>query len=174
MAAEMVGSRWIGQTAGREPVHGWRTSFTPWAGRPGWRLVEGDDEWRHGVYVNDALVTQLNGDDDAALAARRGQTVEGRPTSSSSAPGLMATMLHSLDMAAGMTVLEVGTGSGYNAALLAARLGDDAITSIELHAGGPLLGNHGTRSRCSRTGRGRARWHERLGLAGPGRRRPAP
>ncbi|MGH3572761.1 MAG: methyltransferase domain-containing protein [Pseudonocardiaceae bacterium] len=106
--------------------------FTPWTGRPGWRLVEGDEEWRHGVYADDALVTQLNGNDDAAAAARRGQTVEGRPTSSSSSPGLMAAMLHSLDVAPGMTVLEVGTGSGYNAALLAARLGDDAITSIEL------------------------------------------
>ncbi|MDQ2789364.1 MAG: methyltransferase domain-containing protein [Actinomycetota bacterium] len=106
--------------------------FIPWAGRPGWRLVEGDDVWRHGVYADDALVTQLNGDDDAAAAARWGQTVEGRPTSSSSAPGLMAAMLHSLDVAPGMTVLEVGTGSGYNAALLAARLGDEAITSIEL------------------------------------------
>ncbi|MGH3770925.1 MAG: methyltransferase domain-containing protein [Pseudonocardiaceae bacterium] len=104
----------------------------PWRGRPGWRLAEADEEWRCGVYADEALVTQLNGDDDAALAARRGQTVEGRPTSSSSAPGLMAAMLHSLDVAEGMTVLEVGTGSGYNAALLAARLGDDAVTSIEL------------------------------------------
>lgn len=106
--------------------------FIPCRGRPGWRLVEGDDEWRHGVYADEALVTQLNADDDAALAARRGQTVEGLPTSSSSAPSLMAAMLHSLDVAQGMSVLEVGTGSGYNAALLAARLGDDAITSIEL------------------------------------------
>ena len=105
--------------------------FVPCRGRPGWRLAE-DDEWRHGVYSDEALVTQLNGDDEAALAARRGQTVEGVPTSSSSAPGLMASMLHSLDLAQGMSVLEVGTGSGYNAALLAARLGDDAITSIEL------------------------------------------
>jgi protein-L-isoaspartate O-methyltransferase len=44
----------------------------------------------------------------------------------------MAAMLHSLDVREGMTVLEVGTGSGYNAALLATRLGDDAVTSIEL------------------------------------------
>lgn len=105
--------------------------FVPCRGRPGWRLVEGDDEWRQGVYADEALVTQLNGDDDAALAARRGQTVEGVPTSSSSAPALMAAMLHSLDLAQGMSVLEVGTGSGYNAALLAAWLGDDAITSID-------------------------------------------
>lgn len=68
--------------------------FIPCWGRPGWRLAETDEEWLHGVYADDALVTQLNGDDDAALAARRGQTVEGRPTSSSSVPSLMATMLH--------------------------------------------------------------------------------
>ena len=106
--------------------------FIPCRGRPGWRLAEADEEWLHGVYADDALVTQLNGDDDDALAARRGQTVEGRPTFSSSAPSLMAAMLHSLDVREGMTVLEVGTGSGYNAALLATRLGDDAVTSIEL------------------------------------------
>ncbi|MBV9162371.1 MAG: methyltransferase domain-containing protein [Pseudonocardiales bacterium] len=106
--------------------------FLPCRGRPGWRLIEGDDEWRHGVYVDEALVIQLNGDDNAAQAARWGQTVEGVPTSSSSAPGLMAAMLHSLEVTQGMTVLEVGTGSGYNAALLAARLSDKAVTSIEL------------------------------------------
>lgn len=106
--------------------------FLPWRGRPGWGLAEADEEWLRGVYADEALVTQLNGDDDAALTARRGQTVEGRPTSSSSAPGLMAAMLHSLDATEDMTVLEVGTGSGYNAALLAARLGDDAVTSVEL------------------------------------------
>lgn len=106
--------------------------FLSCRGRPGWRLSETDEEWLHGVYADEALVTQLNGDNAAALAARAGQSVEGRPTSSSSAPGLMAAMLHSLDVAEGMTVLEIGTGSGYNAALLAARLGDDAVTSIEL------------------------------------------
>jgi protein-L-isoaspartate O-methyltransferase len=106
--------------------------FVPWKGRPGWRLVEGDEEWLDGVYSDEALVTQMNGDDDALRAARRGQTVEGRPTLSSSAPSLMAAMLHALDVAEGMTVLEVGTGSGYNAAVLAQRLGDDRVTTIEV------------------------------------------
>jgi methyltransferase of ATP-grasp peptide maturase system len=106
--------------------------FVPWRGRPGWRLVEADEEWLDGVYADDALVTQMNGNDDALRAARRGQTVEGCPTSSSSAPSLMAAMLHALDVTEGMTVLEVGTGSGYNAALLAQRLGDDRVTTIEV------------------------------------------
>lgn len=106
--------------------------FTPCRGRPGWRLVEASEEWYENVYADAALVTQMNGDDDAVLAARRGDTVEGRPTSSSSAPSLMTVMLHALDVRDGMRVLEIGTGSGYNAALLAQRLGDDQVTTIEV------------------------------------------
>ena len=106
--------------------------FIPCRGRPGWRLIEGGPEWWEGVYRDDALVTQMNGDEDATEAARRGETVAGRPTSSSSAPSLMAAMLHALDLRDGMRVLEVGTGSGYNAALMAERLGDDHVTTIEV------------------------------------------
>ena len=109
--------------------------FTPCRGRPGWGLVEADDEWRTGVYADDALVTQLNGDDGAAQVARRDGAVEGSPTSSSSAPGLMAAMLHALDVRDGMTVLEIGTGSGYNAALLSRRLGEDHVTTVEVDPG---------------------------------------
>jgi protein-L-isoaspartate O-methyltransferase len=89
--------------------------FEPCRGRPGWRLVEGTPEWREGVYLDDALVTQLNGSDDAIGVARRGETVEGTPTSSSSAPSLMAAMLAALDVHDGHRVLEIGTGTGYNA-----------------------------------------------------------
>ncbi len=106
--------------------------FEPCRGRPGWRLVEACQEWREGVYVDDALVTQLNGDDAAAAAARRGETVEGKPTSSSSAPSLMAAMLAAVDVHDGHRVLEVGTGTGYNAALLVNRLGDDHVTTVEV------------------------------------------
>jgi protein-L-isoaspartate(D-aspartate) O-methyltransferase len=67
------------------------------------------------VYADDAVVTRDEG---------------GIPTSSSSQPSLMARMLAQLDVRAGDRVLEVGAGTGYNAALLAA-LGA-AVTTVEL------------------------------------------
>lgn len=54
------------------------------------------------------------------------------PTSSASAPSLVAAMLHALDVRDGMRVLEIGTGTGWNAGLLARRLGDEYVTSIEI------------------------------------------
>lgn len=45
----------------------------------------------------------------------------------------MALMLAGLDVRDGHDVLEIGTGSGYNAALLAHRLGDDdLVTTVDL------------------------------------------
>jgi protein-L-isoaspartate(D-aspartate) O-methyltransferase len=113
--------------------------FEPHRDRPGWRLlsVTDDDpaEWLAGVYSTDALVTQLDGDDALVDAARRGETVSGTPTSSSSAPPLMAAMLDALDVEQGHRVFEAATGTGYNAAMLAHRLGDDHVTSIEVDPG---------------------------------------
>ncbi len=45
------------------------------------------------------------------------------PPASSSAPNIMTIMLEALEMSHKMTVLEIGTGSGYNAALLAHLIG---------------------------------------------------
>lgn len=56
-----------------------------------------------------------------------------RPTSSCSAPSVVATMLAALDVDSGSNVLEIGTGTGYNAALLAqlaGRSGD--VTTVEI------------------------------------------
>ncbi len=55
-------------------------------------------------------------------------------SSSVSQPNVVALMLAALDAAPGMTVCEIGTGTGYNAALLAHRLGAQNVTTIEVDA----------------------------------------
>jgi protein-L-isoaspartate(D-aspartate) O-methyltransferase len=52
-----------------------------------------------------------------AVVTKRGP--HGVPLSSASAPGIVATMLDQLDVHPGHRVLEIGSGTGYNAALLA-------------------------------------------------------
>lgn len=59
--------------------------------------------------------------EDAAITTKTGEM--GRPISSSSQPGIMVWMLQQLRMRAGQRVLEIGAGTGYNAALLAHLVG---------------------------------------------------
>lgn len=57
------------------------------------------------------------------------------PVSSSSQPSVMAEMLEALDVHPGQRILEIGTGTGYNAALLAQLTSDPAcIVTIEYDA----------------------------------------
>lgn len=68
---------------------------------------------------------------DRAIATRFDD--EGVSISSSSAPNIMAVMLERLGCGPGDHVLEIGTGTGYNAALLAHLVGPDGrVLSIEL------------------------------------------
>ncbi len=82
--------------------------------------------WRAAIDTDDAVVTQV--DDGATPAGRLGQ----HSSSSSSQPSLVAAMLEAARLEPGMRVLEIGTGTGWTAGLLAHQLGDAAVTTIEV------------------------------------------
>ncbi|MFE4591017.1 methyltransferase domain-containing protein [Streptomyces laurentii] len=61
------------------------------------------------------------------------QVTDGMPTSSLSCAGVVADMLDSLMLEPGQKVVELGTGAGWNAALLAHRAGPDGrVVSVEV------------------------------------------
>ncbi|MFP4632001.1 MAG: protein-L-isoaspartate(D-aspartate) O-methyltransferase [Halobacteriales archaeon] len=64
---------------------------------------------------------------DAPLSIGEGQTV--------SAPHMVAMMTERLEVERGHRVLEVGTGSGYHAAVVAAIAGADNVYTVEYHRG---------------------------------------
>lgn len=75
------------------------------------------EKWVRGAYADAPLATRLR---------------DGELVSSSSQPSLMAMMLTELRVRPGDRVLEIGAKTGYNAALLAHRLGDDLVTTVDL------------------------------------------
>ncbi|MGH3913993.1 MAG: methyltransferase domain-containing protein [Pseudonocardiaceae bacterium] len=87
------------------------------------------DGWLATVYQDDSITTQV---DDGEPAGPDGAGI--LPTSSASMPTVVAVMLAALKIRDGHRVLEIGTGTGYNAALLAHRLGAPNITSVEIDA----------------------------------------
>ncbi|SDN66584.1 methyltransferase domain-containing protein [Actinacidiphila guanduensis] len=94
-----------------------------------WRATAQDAEaWLDAVYADDSLITEVDGvhAEDAAPGG-----LIGAPTSSSTAPSLMADMLDALDVAEGQEVCEVGTGTGYNAGALCFLAGDRHVTTVE-------------------------------------------
>jgi methyltransferase of ATP-grasp peptide maturase system len=86
------------------------------------------------VYRDAPLVTQVGGHTTPA-DLEDGATAAGDATCSSTQPSLMALMLDALGIEDGMRVIEIGTGVGYNAAILAHRLGPANLTSIEYDPG---------------------------------------
>lgn len=85
------------------------------------------DGWLSAAYRDDSVVTQV---DDGKPCGPDGTGV--LPTSSASMPTVVAVMLRALDVHDGQQVLEIGTGAGYNAALLGHRLGAHHVTSVEI------------------------------------------
>ncbi|HSV64382.1 MAG TPA: methyltransferase domain-containing protein [Mycobacteriales bacterium] len=78
----------------------------------------------------------VDGDRAVTVQADDGRTPPGQigrwPTSSTTQPSLVAAMLDLLDVRDHASVLEIGTGTGWNAALLCARLGEQNVTTIEI------------------------------------------
>lgn len=96
--------------------------------RDGYRIDRDADPdgWLSAAYENHPIITQI---DDGATDLGSGR---GAWTSSLSAPDVVADFLHLLNPYAGDRVLEIGTGPGWTAALLSARLGAERVTSIEV------------------------------------------
>ncbi|WP_017609123.1 methyltransferase domain-containing protein [Nocardiopsis xinjiangensis] len=95
-------------------------------GLPLYRTAD-PDRWAHLVYSTDAVTTQAN---DGGSGPRN------EPSSSSSAPQVMADMIAAAGIHKGMRVLEIGTGTGWNAAILSELVGAEGeITSVEIDPG---------------------------------------
>ena len=98
-----------------------------------WRAADrADPGWLDHVYTDRVLVTQLDEDPTRWATARTTGPIAGVPTSSSSQPAIMAVMLAALRVENGNRVLEIGTGTGYNAALLCHRLGSPNVTTVDI------------------------------------------
>lgn len=89
--------------------------------------AEDPQEWLRRAYGPRYVITQV---DDGAPAGRDGRGE--MPTSSASRPDIAALMLAAGQVEPGMRVLEIGTGTGYTAALLAHHLGARNVTTIEV------------------------------------------
>ena len=86
-------------------------------------------EWLAAVYSDQTLITKVV-QVPMSPALRPGTSP--MFTSSSTLPSLMLRMLEELDVTDGCWVLEIGTGCGYNAALLCERLGSEYVTSVDI------------------------------------------
>lgn len=103
-----------------------RHAFIPERASVGDHIIDRLDDpegWLAACYADQAIVTQVD---------------DGRPggpgiaTSSASAPSVVAWMLDALDVQDEERILEIGTGTGWNAGLLCARVGSGNVTTVEI------------------------------------------
>ncbi|MEU5435329.1 methyltransferase domain-containing protein [Streptomyces sp. NPDC020719] len=91
------------------------------------RQADDPDRWASIVYhLTDAVVTQV----DDGHPAKDGSGLV--PTSSISCVAAVLNMVTSLDPRPGDATLEIGAGSGYNAAILAERCGEQHVVTMEI------------------------------------------
>ncbi|MGW0764131.1 methyltransferase domain-containing protein [Streptomyces sp. NPDC002676] len=109
-----------------------RHSFLPrlvWLDDDGdWTPCDRDVEpasWLEAAYANGPVVTQVNDGQEP-------QDGDVWPSSSASAPSIVFRMLRMLDPRPTHRVLEIGTGTGWNAGLLTALLGDENVTTLDV------------------------------------------
>ncbi len=123
--------------------HGWRTAmqavpreaFVPVVGLA--NPEDGDpypidrdarpEQWRTAVYSDTSIITQRDDGRGDPLVISTGLS-----SSSISAPGIAFRSLQLMAARDHDRVLEIGTGTGYTAAVLAARVGQHNVTSIEV------------------------------------------
>ncbi|MFF5637401.1 hypothetical protein [Streptomyces sp. NPDC012825] len=88
--------------------------------------ADAPETWLRAVYADDSVVTQINDGGDP------GEDGERWASSSASAPGIVFRMLRMADVDSGHRVLEIGTGTGWNAGLLSHVVGPENVTTVEV------------------------------------------
>ena len=105
----------------------WDSQAENWELRVG---PSGERPWMTAAYSGRTRVTRVG--PVHADEASMGQRYQGWPTSSSTAPGLVIAMYRHAQVYDGADILDIGTGTGYGAALLTRRLGAEHVTSIDI------------------------------------------
>ena len=115
------------------PRHVFVPRWWEWQAPDGWSVRDGQADlidWMRAAYNDHTLITRFG--TTHADRARPGDHPGGRPTSSATQPGLVVAMYRYAGITDDSDVLDVGTGSGYGTALLARRLGEGRVTSVDV------------------------------------------
>ncbi|WP_207931250.1 rRNA adenine N-6-methyltransferase family protein [Streptomyces sp. 8K308] len=89
---------------------------------------EDSEGWLGLCYADESLITQIAG---TIVPRDITGTIARQPSSSSTLPSLTVAKVEALDVRDGHRILEIGAGTGYNAAVLAHRVGAENVTTIE-------------------------------------------